>query len=117
MATFTKLILSGAADGRMVKVVATSTPGTTIHTAIAGSTSFDEAWIYAQNNHTTGVVLTIELGGTSSPDDLIQVSVNAKSGLLLVVPGVPLNNGVVVKAFAATANVISLAGWVNRIAP
>lgn len=116
MSTFTKRALSGSTNGRMIKVAATATAGTTIHTAVTGTTDFDEIWLYAANNHTADVNLTIEFGGTTSPDDLIQFSVPYKSGLYLIVPGWVLQNGLLVRAFAATTNVISIGGWVNRIA-
>jgi hypothetical protein len=45
MATFSKLVLSGSTDGRMVLVAATATLGTTIHTAHA--TDQDEIWLWA----------------------------------------------------------------------
>jgi hypothetical protein len=35
--------------------------------------------------------------------------------LVLIAPGIPLQNGLVIKAFAATANVINIFGYVNRI--
>jgi hypothetical protein len=35
MATFSKIVLSGSTDGRMIKVAATATAGTTIHTGSA----------------------------------------------------------------------------------
>lgn len=111
--SITKLKHSGSTDGRMVKVAATSTPGTTIHTA--HSTSLDEVWLWAVNSDTTARKLTIEFGGTSSPDDLIEVTIPAESGLVLVVPGLLVTNSVVVKAFCATANVVNVAGFVNRI--
>jgi len=63
------------------------------------------------------VNLTIEWGGTSSPDDLVQMAIPAKQGIYLVIPGWVLQNSLVVKAFAGTTNVISLGGWVNRITP
>lgn len=113
MDNFTKLKLSGSTDGRGIKVAATATAGTTIHTAHA--TDIDEIWLYAYNHHTADVNLTIEFGGTSSPDDLIQVSVPFKSGLKLVIPGFTLTNSLVVRAFAGTTNVIMIHGFVNRI--
>lgn len=113
MTTFAKLKLSGSTDGRMVKVAATATPGTTIHTAHA--TALDEIWLYAVNSDTSARKLTIELGGTTSPDDTIELTVQPESGLVLVVPGLILTNSVIVKAFCATANVVLLAGYVNRI--
>lgn len=108
-----KLALSGSTNGRMVKVVATGTAGTTIHTAHA--TDLDEVWLWAVNTDTSSRKLTIEFGGTSSPDDLIELSVPAESGLILVVPGLVVTGSVVVRAFAATANVVNVAGYVNRI--
>jgi hypothetical protein len=116
MATFTKTLLSGSTNGRPVKVAATGTPGTTIHTAVSGTSSIDEIWLWAQNTDTSDRKLTIEFGGTTSPDDLFEVTIPAESGLMNVVPGLPLNNGLVVKAFAASANVVTLSGYVNRIA-
>ena len=107
--------LSASTDGKQIKVAATATAGTTIHTAVTGTTDYDEIWIYATNNHTSAVNLTIEWGGTTSVDDLIQLSVPSKTGLYLIIPGLVLQNGAVVRAFAGTTNVICISGWVNRI--
>lgn len=117
MATIVKRKLSGSTDGKPILVVATATAGTTIHTAVAGTTAgtYDEIWLYAYNGSTASVVLTIEFGGATVPDQNIIVTVAAKSGLMLVVPGLILQNGMVVKAFAGTANVITLSGFVNSI--
>ena len=118
MATFSKLVLSGSTDGRLIKVAQTATAGTTLHTGSATATTIDEVWLYAQNNHTADVLLTVEFGGVSNPDDLIQVTVPFKEGLFLIVAGMPIKGNatpLVVRAFAATANVISIGGYVNRI--
>jgi len=115
MAAYTKRQLSGSVNGRQIKIAATASPGTLIHTAVSGIVDFDEIWCYVTNNHTANLALTIQLGGTTSPDDLIQLTVPFKSGLYLVVPGMPLNNGLIVRAFAASANLLSISGWVNRI--
>ncbi len=112
---YSKLKLSGSTAGKAIKVAATSTPGTTIHAAVTGTSDFDDVWIYCTNNHTAAVVLTIEWGGTASPDDLIQMSIPSKTGLYLIVPGLILNDSSVIKAFAGTTNVLSISGWVNRI--
>ena len=113
MAQLTKLKLSGSTDGRMVKVVATATLGTTIHTAHA--TGLDEIYLWAVNSDTTDRKLTIEFGGVSSPDDLIEFTVPAESGLYAVLPGLILTGSVVCTAFCASANVVLVAGFVNRI--
>lgn len=119
MATFSKLILSGSTDGKAIKVAATGTPGTTIHTGSSVATDLDETWLYAQNTDTTARKLTVEWGGTSAPDDLIEITIPAESGLTLVAPGLLIKGNssaaLVVRAFAATANVVTIHGYVNRI--
>ena len=119
MATYTKVKLSGSTDGRAIKVAATATPGTTIHTGSSTATTYDEVWLYAVNSDTTARKLTIEWGGTTSPDDLLELTVAAESGLVLVVPGLVIKGNasaaLVVKAFAATADVLTITGYVNRI--
>jgi hypothetical protein len=118
MSTFSKLTLSGSTDGRLIKVVATATAGTTIHTASATATTFDEIWLYAVNSDTTDRKLTIEWGSTSSPDDLIEQTIPAESGLVLVVAGLVIKGNatpLVVRAFCASANVVMIGGYVNRI--
>jgi hypothetical protein len=115
MATFTKKILSGSTDGKAIKVVQTATAGTTIHTAVSGTSDIDEIWLYAVNSSASAVKLTLEWGQADAPDGNIELSVAAESGLVLVTAGLLLQNSLVVKAFAGTANVILLHGYVNRI--
>ena len=118
MATFSKLILSGSTDGKGIKVVQTATAGTTIHTGSSTPTTLDEIWLYAVNTDSTDRKLTIEWGGVASPDDLIEYTVKAENGLYLIAAGLLIKGNatpLVVRAFAATANVISIHGYVNRI--
>ena len=118
MATFSKTTLSGSTDGRLIKVVQTATAGTTIHTGSSTASTFDELWLYAVNSDTTDRKLTIEWGGTSSPDDLIEQTITAESGLILVVAGLVIKGNatpLVVRAFCASANVVMIGGYVNRI--
>ena len=111
--TFTKVILSGSTSGKQIKVAATATAGTTIHTAHA--TSLDEIWLWAVNSSTTAVKITVEWGEATAPDGNIEVTVPGESGYLMVVPGLVLTGSLVVKAFAGTANVLLVNGYVNRI--
>ena len=115
MATYSKVLLSGGTTGKNIKVVPTATAGTTIHTAVAGTSDMDEVWLYACNTDAADVKLTIEYGGVASPDDLTEVTITAEAGWVLVCPGTLLQNGLVIKAFAGTANVIMINGYVNRI--
>jgi len=113
MATYSKEFLSGGTgNGLGIKVVATGTPGTTIHAAHA--TAQDEIHLWAWNTDTQDRVLTVEFGGDTDPDDLIEMNIPFQEGLFLVVPGLPLTN-LTVKAFAAAANVIVVHGFVNRL--
>ena len=115
MATYSKQLLSGSTNGKNIKVVATATAGTDIHTAVSGTSDMDEIWLYACNTDSTDRKLTLEFGGTTSPDDLVEVTIGAEAGWVLVCPGVLLQNSLVVKAFAAAANVVVINGYVNRI--
>jgi len=118
MATYSKSKLSGSTDGRAIKVAATASAGTTIHTGSSTATTYDEIWLYAQNTSASDVKLTVEWGGTTSPDDLIELTITTEAGLTLVAPGLLIKGNatpLVVKAFAASANVVTLHGYVNQI--
>lgn len=115
MATYTKNKLSGSTNGKAIKVAATATLGTTIHTARDGTSKWDEVWLYAFNSHSADVALTIEWGGVTDPDNITEVTVPYQQGLFLVVPGLLIQNSLVITAFAATANVITISGFVNEI--
>lgn len=119
MATITRQLLSGSTDGLQIKVTGTGTGSTvTVHTADA--TAEDHIYLYADNDSTSDVLLTLEWGGTTDPDNLMKITIPARGVLGLdgpkqIVPGLPLTNSKVLKAFAATANVIKLSGFVNRM--
>jgi hypothetical protein len=121
MATFSKLALQPAGStgtGLGVKVAATATPGTAVHTASTTSTTIDEIWIYAVNTSTSAVKLTIEWGETTAPDGNIEVTIQPEAGLVTIIPGLLLQGNAtakVVRAFAGTANVLVVHGFVNRI--
>jgi hypothetical protein len=116
MVTVLKRKLSGSTDGMGINVHATATAGDTIHTAVAGTTAgtFDEIWLWAVNIGAAAVKLTIEYGGAEVAKN-IEFSVPGESGLYLIVPGLILQNALVVKAFAATTDVIVIHGFVNTI--
>jgi hypothetical protein len=121
MATFTKLALQPAGTtgtGLGIKVAATATAGTAIHTASTTATTIDEIWLYAVNTSTSSVKLTIEWGEATAPDGNIELTVLPEAGLVTVIPGLVLQGNAtarVVRAFAASANVVVVHGFVNRI--
>lgn len=119
MATFTKRKFSASTDGLAVKVAGTATgSATTVHTAYTTVTTAglcDEVWLYANNTSASSVKLTIEWGTATAADGNIELTISGEAGLVLVIPGLILQNSKVVKAFAATADVILLTGYVNQI--
>ena len=114
MATITKVDLSGATDGGPVLVAATSTAGTTIHTAGSGTTNWDEVWIWLLCTHTADVAVEIEWENATANQNIVQ-TIPFEDGLTLVVPGLILQNSKTVKIFAGTTNVVAAVGYVNRI--
>lgn len=120
MATYSKQILSGSTNGKAIKVDQTAiATGTTIHTGQTTTSTLEEIWLYAQNTSTSAVKLTIGWGGTTDPDDLIELTVQPEAGLVTVAPGLLIKGAataLIVKAAAGTANVITIHGFVNRIA-
>jgi len=117
MATYSRQLLSGSTNGKPIKVVATATAGTTIHTAVSGTSGFDEVYAWVTNTSGAAVTLTIEFGGTTDPDQLIvkALSIPANSPPIPILTGQVLQNGLTIGAFAGSANVLLISGYVNRI--
>jgi hypothetical protein len=116
--SYTKTILSGSTDGKGIKVAATATAGTTIHTGSSTAADLHEVWLWAVNSSTSAVKLTVEWGETTAPDGNIEVTIPPESGLYQVVPGLIIKGNaspLVVRAFAGTTNVIMIHGFVNTI--
>ena len=114
--TVSRIPLSGSTHGRAIKIAATATAGTLVHTGTSSTTDCDVVTLYAYNSSASAVNLTIEWGGVSDPDDLIKLSIPATSGLTLVCPDLVIRNSLVVRAFAGTTNVVTVQGFVNRVA-
>lgn len=93
MATFSRLLLSGSTNGREIPVAATATPGTAIHTAVSGTTSFDEVYLWASNVTGAAATLTVEWGGVTDPGDHAckSLSIPANSPPIPIMTGQVLN--------------------------
>lgn len=119
MATYEKKILSESTDGRPILVAATASAGTTIHTGSSTSTTIHEVWLYASNPSNAQRTLTIQWGGTTSPNDHFVLFLPAQSGLIVIAPGLILKGNatpLVIRAFADSANQLNISGYVNEIA-
>ncbi len=117
MATYSRVLLSGSTNGKPIKIVAVATAGTTVHTAVTGTASFDEIYLWLTNTDTVARTVTIEYGAVTDPDGLIvkALSLPASSPPIPVLTGQNLQNGLVIAVFASAANVILASGYVNRI--
>ena len=65
---YQKRKLSGSSDGRGIKVAASSSPGTLIHTALSSvaANEWDEIFIQAVNTSDSDVKLTVEWAGRTA---------------------------------------------------
>lgn len=116
MATAKKRCLSESTYGSGIGIDYVATAGNTIHIATASTVAgtVEEIWLWAVNNHTADVVLTTEFSNDDPAQNII-VTIPFKSGLIPIVPGFILQNGLTVKAFASDASVITIFGFVNTI--
>jgi hypothetical protein len=115
MATYSKVLLSGSTNGKNIKIAATATAGTLIHTAVSGTSNLDEVWLWAVNTSAALVEITLEWGEATSPDGLVLIGMPPKAGLMQIVSGLLLQNSLEIRCFASAANVITINGFVNRI--
>lgn len=110
MATYSKVLLSGgAATGGWLTITDTATLGETVHTGHATAT--DEVWLWAQNVGNDTETLTIEWGSASDP---MKFRIPPQEPPIQLSAGLLITNDVL-SAFASTASVIILHGFVNRI--
>lgn len=115
MATYLPVHPSESACGRMILIDSTSSLGTLLHTAVSGSSDFDEIWIYGTNVASNIQETAIEWGGSTCPGDVVFYSIPPKDGLHIIIPrGMRLNNSSSIRAYAASVNVVSLYVGIDR---
>lgn len=116
MATvISKLILSGSTNGKPIKVVATATPGTAIHTGTSNTSAGngETCIVNVYNSDTVDRTITFECGGTASPDNHVKRTIPA--GETIAVPLPFLNSTSAVAAFGSAANVLVVSGYAEKI--
>lgn len=105
-------MLSGSVNGEPINVHATADPGTIIHQNNSRSADTHEVWISAFNFDTVSGDLTIEFGN-GAVSSRIKQTLTSNTGLVLVIPGLPLGFGGIVRAFASSADKIGVTGFFN----
>lgn len=117
MPVYSRTLLSGSTSGAPIAVTATASPGTLIHTAVAGSSAFDEVYLWASNVTGVAAQLTIEWGGIADPGSHMVkgYTIAANSPPIPIAVGQCVNGGVAIRAFTGTTATINITGFVNRI--
>lgn len=119
MPTFTKHVFSELDDGHPVNVGSTSAPGTLIHTVGATATDgseFDSVYLFMSNSTANSQLVTVLFGGTSTDQHNVTLTLAARDGPNLVVPGWPLTGtDSTVYTFTSTSTEgVVVTGYVNR---
>jgi hypothetical protein len=122
MANATQILpFSASVQGLPIKIAATSSPGTLIHTGQTSSTLVDRYTLALFNSDTVERAVTVEFGGVLAPDQNIVIAVPPRAGLTYVLQGNPLLGSgaaaLTTRVFCATANVITCIGWIMRVTP
>jgi len=115
------LPLSGSTDGKGILISDTATPGQTIHTVPKGSVDRIFLWAFISNSGASSTLLSIELGGTGDANTIEEtIVVDAKPEKILMPEAgegywlFANSAAITVAAFAATTNLISVLGYVER---
>lgn len=116
MATYTPVI--GGTNGRAKKITGASAGAAdTLYTVTNTAGEIDEVFMQAWNTDNAGAhKLTILLGGTTNPDDYLEINLPPEGGPVQILDGHRMNGGVVIKGFADTGNLVCVIVDVNRIA-
>jgi hypothetical protein len=113
---YKKRKLSGSTNGLGIQITATTNGARQyLHVALpsVAANEFDEVYLSATNITGSAVKLTVLWGWNNSSDQII-VSIPAQAGLTCIVPGLVLQGGGEVTAFADTASAVTVHGYVNR---
>ena len=115
---YTAMTLSAATNGAPIRVVATATTGTTIHTATSSDMpeGCDEVYLWAGNITASPVNGSLYFSSDGTGNKQINFRVPAAfNGPVAVLAGHRVCDGVVISATASVAEAILLWGNVNRM--
>lgn len=120
MQTRTLKKLSASVDGEPIKIAATATAGTLVHTATSSTNAlvWDEIYMAFTNTSSSPVTITVEYGGATDPDNLIckTVTLPPLCAPQWLLEGFILQNGQTIRVFASTANVVLASGHIYEVA-
>ena len=112
-------ILSGSTNGRPISITATSGTGTALHTATSAANTVDVVELFASNEHSSDLLLSLQVGGTTDYTDTIKTTLKAQGTVgqdgAIPLGTVTLNGGAVLRAICPTASKVKVWGNVKRI--
>ncbi len=114
--SFKKVPLSADPRNQGLKITPTDLAGAVVvHTAISGTneTQYDEVSVMAHNSSVNDVKIFMDLGSGDSARIVEQI-IQKETGMVPVLLGHRCDNATEIKAYAETADVISLTGDVDR---
>lgn len=103
--------LDGCPNGAPMVVRHTSAGSAdVVDTATSSTDDRDFEHVWATNRHTSTVTLVLLLGGIVEPDNVLY-SEPIEPGQTIALDGYPINNGLVLSAYASVADKITLSGY------
>lgn len=100
-------VIAGGTDGAPILATAVVSPGTTLATAVSGTTHIDTFTVYAINSTGAAVRVTLEIGGTTDPTNLLEIDVPPTGSGPFLCVRVRLQNSKTIAAFDGTGSIIS----------
>lgn len=104
--------LSGSEGGKGIKLTSTSSADT-IHThdGTNNGSAFDEVHLWVVNSHTASLVVNLQWGGSTDPDNVIDIPV-ASASFLKIIDGMHIGGDLSVSSTASVANKAVVYGYV-----
>jgi len=108
--------LTASLIGDAILVTETYGTGTLIHTSTSSTSygTYDEIWLWAYNDSTADVTLTVQYGGTEAYQTFV-VNIPNRCGLVPIIPGLLLQASGTINAYASEENVITISGFVHAL--
>ncbi len=106
--------LSSSNSGEPIVITATTSPGTLIHTSIAGTSQKDEVFLYVNNTGASVWPIVLEMGNTGMANRMI-MDIYPKEAPLLISQGFLLNQAGTVRGYSPSGvSGLVVNGYVQR---
>jgi hypothetical protein len=105
---------ASVSGGFPIQIGVTGSPGTIIHSGVAGTSQIDEVFLYANNTGNQFSPLVLEVGGTGFFNRIV-MTIATQDSPQLILQGWPLNSGAVIRGFSPSGSgLFIIGGYVQR---